>query len=419
MPARRKSVPSYLPHDNPATRARAVWTDPTTGRRRYVLLPGGYDSPESREAYRRLLAELDAVPNGRPEPPAAGPGLTVAEVLLAFMTHADRHYRGPDGRHTSEYAEYRLVARALRELYGHTPAAGFGPLALKAVRQVWVAAGLARTEVNRRANMARRVFRWAASEELVPAAVPAALGTVDGLKRGRTPARETEPVRPVDPAHVEATLPFLPRPAAGLIRFLRLVGCRPGEGCRVRPCDLDTSGPVWWYKPAAHKGAWRGKARAVAVGPRAQAVLAEFTPPDPTDHYFNPRRAAADLHARRTGARVTPRYPSHLARNAGKRAAAPRRAAGPAYTAGSLGRAVARAVGRANALRRVLAGAGDFDPVPGWAPNQLRHAHGTEVRKRFGLEAAQAALGHERADVTQVYAEKNLDLAARVAAEIG
>lgn len=28
--------------------------------------------------------------------------------------------------------------------------------------------------------------------------------------------------------------------------------------------------------------------------------------------------------------------------------------------------------------------------------------HGTEVRKRFGLEAAQVALGHSSADVTQV-----------------
>ena len=31
------------------------------------------------------------------------------------------------------------------------------------------------------------------------------------------------------------------------------------------------------------------------------------------------------------------------------------------------------------------------------------------MRRRFGLEAAQVALGYERADVTQVYAEKNRD----------
>jgi hypothetical protein len=35
------------------------------------------------------------------------------------------------------------------------------------------------------------------------------------------------------------------------------------------------------------------------------------------------------------------------------------------------------------------------------------------------LEAAQCVLGHENADVTQVYAERNLTLAVKVANEIG
>ena len=42
-----------------------------------------------------------------------------------------------------------------------------------------------------------------------------------------------------------------------------------------------------------------------------------------------------------------------------------------------------------------------------WAPNRLRHTRATEVRKQFGLEAAQVILGHAKADVTQVYAERD------------
>jgi integrase len=57
--------------------------------------------------------------------------------------------------------------------------------------------------------------------------------------------------------------------------------------------------------------------------------------------------------------------------------------------------------------------------VPTWNPNQLRHRLATEVRKRYGVEAAQVLLGHERADVTQVYAERNMGLAERIAGEIG
>ena len=54
-----------------------------------------------------------------------------------------------------------------------------------------------------------------------------------------------------------------------------------------------------------------------------------------------------------------------------------------------------------------------------WAPNRLRHSFGTLVRKDYGLEAAQVLLGHARADVTQVYAERNAALAAAVAEKIG
>ena len=38
--------------------------------------------------------------------------------------------------------------------------------------------------------------------------------------------------------------------------------------------------------------------------------------------------------------------------------------------------------------------------IPDWHPNQLRHTRATEVRKQFGLEAAQVVLGHAKADVT-------------------
>ena len=57
--------------------------------------------------------------------------------------------------------------------------------------------------------------------------------------------------------------------------------------------------------------------------------------------------------------------------------------------------------------------------VPVWHPHQLRHSHATEVRRRFGLEAAQVSLGHAQANVTEVYAERDLTLAVKVAQQIG
>jgi site-specific recombinase XerC len=57
--------------------------------------------------------------------------------------------------------------------------------------------------------------------------------------------------------------------------------------------------------------------------------------------------------------------------------------------------------------------------VPAWTPNQLRHGFATAVRAEYGLEAAQVLLGHSRADVTQVYAERDMALALRVAGAVG
>ncbi len=54
-----------------------------------------------------------------------------------------------------------------------------------------------------------------------------------------------------------------------------------------------------------------------------------------------------------------------------------------------------------------------------WHPNQLRHTFATRVRREHGLEAAQVLLGHSKADVTQICAEKNEALAVGVAAKIG
>jgi hypothetical protein len=43
--------------------------------------------------------------------------------------------------------------------------------------------------------------------------------------------------------------------------------------------------------------------------------------------------------------------------------------------------------------------------------NRPRHTAASEIRLRFGLEAAQVTLGRAMADVCQIYPERNLALA--------
>jgi hypothetical protein len=213
------------------------------------------------------------------------------------------------------------------------------------------------------------------------------------------------------------TLPFLNRHVRGLVEFQRLTGCRPGEACSLRWCDIDTTAAVWVYTPPHHKMSYRGRPRVIAIGPQAQKLLAGFPTAAPEDYVFSPRGAVAERNAARAANRKTKYY--HSRQGWQKRKAEPKRAAGERYTAASYGHAIKTAVRKANERRARLANGGRFDAVPAWHPNQLRHLRATEARKAFGLEAAQVLLGHAKADVTQIYAEKDADLAATVAAAIG
>jgi integrase len=262
---------------------------------------------------------------------------------------------------------------------------------------------------------------------------------VIGLAAGRTNAPEPEPVGPVDEAHYRAALPFVRPQVRALLELLAVTGMRPGEACRIRPCDIDTSAAVWVYRPPHHKTKWRGKDRAVPLGSKARAILKEFTPSDPTDFYFSPARATADQLAERTARRKTPRYPSHMKRNAAKRKTAPERKPGRCYCTHGIEVAVARACDEAfpppgdlarregesreawekqlNAEQRERLR--EWRREHRWHPNQIRHLFATTVSRLYDLEAARVLLGHSSADVTLIYAERNLAFAAQVAAEIG
>ena len=436
MPRQRNLLPSYLLHKQ-SGRARAVWTDPA-GTRQFRLLPGLFDNAESRTAFARLQLELASSPHLPYK--ADRSGVSVNEVLLAYLGFAQGHYRRPDGSTSNEFEEYKLVARYVRELYGHLPSAEFGPLALRAVRQKFLAADWSRGFINQRIWRVKRIFKWAVAEELIPSAVHQALTAVPGLQRGRSAARETEPVGPVDDATVDATLPFLSAHVRGLVEFQRLTGCRPGEACALRRCDIDTGGAVWLYRPTLHKNTWRGKSRTIAIGPKAQAMLREYFTPSIDDYLFSPARAVKQLIAERNAKRKTPRWPSHMKRNERKRVGAKRkRPPAERYNRLSYGTAIDRACDRAfpppahvaqlggesvaKWWRRLIDGqkaeVKAWRKAHRWHPNQLRHSYATRVRREHGLEAAQVLLGHSRADVTQVYAERDVGLAVAVAAKIG
>jgi integrase len=387
MPKKRK--PKYALH-KPSGQAR-VRID---GRDYYL---GAYGTPESRERYDDLIAEWFAKQGD-----VSNYTLTIDGLTILYMRHAEQYYR-KNGEPTTEVCNIRVALRPLIQFFGTDRVRDFGPLKLKAVRQYFIDAGYCRTNINSTIGRIKRMFRWGVECEYVPPSIHTALMAVAGLRSGRTEARESKPVRPVAEGTVNDTLPCLNPTVAAMVRLQVLTGARPGEVCRMRPCDITfgTNG-VWVYRPESHKTEHHGKERRIYIGPEGQEVLRLFLDRKPEAFCFSPAESEAIRNAERRENRTTPMTPSQTGRKSKAHRGSPPK---DHYTKDSYRRAIVRACRKAG--------------VESWSPNRLRHSRATIIRERYGIEAAQVVLGHSDPKTTEIYAERDFEMAARIMREIG
>jgi integrase len=381
MGRKRQWPPSVLHHKPTDTDRVRYWA----GDERVEVTLGKHDSPEAREKYARLLAELAAAQPRR----RAGQALTCAALIADYTLFAQTYHE------PRQLGRIRRALQGVLDLYASTPAAAFGPVALETVLARFVAGGLARPYVNNLMHCVRGCWSWGVRKELVPPACYEALLHVPALRRGKTTAREPDPVLNVEWAVVEKTLPHLLPQTAAMVRLQTYTGCRPGEVCALRPCDVEQdllvvdNVKIWVYTPATHKTAHRGRTRKAALGPNAQAVLAPYLERDPSLWCFSPREAVAEwmeAHGRA--------YRPGRTRQPGLR-----------YLVSSYDHAVRTACARAG--------------VVAWHPHQLRHLAATVVEEVTDEEEARALLGHAGLAQTRRYAHADLLKAAKVAALLG
>ncbi len=415
MPKNR--IPSYR-HHKPT--GQAVVT--LCGADIYL---GPYNSPKSRAEYDRLIKEWLA--NGRRLPRDEEAGFTINELILAYWEHCERHYR-KNGKPTSQQWKIKSALGPVRRLYGDTQADEFGPLALKACRLEMIEKGWVRKTINSHVDLIRQMFKWAAENELVSASVYEALGTVAGLRKGRTDAAEGEKVQPVPDTKVDAVRPFVSRQVWAMIELQRLTAMRPGEVVMMRTGDIDMSGPVWIYTPAEHKTEHHDIGREIYLGPQAQAIVRPFLKADRQASLFSPRDAEDERRETMRENRKTPVQPSQQNRRRRKN---PKRPPGEAYTTNSYRHAITRACELAFEMpaelrrrpvkpkkatkaelakfeaerERLLEQAAEWRKENCWSPNQLRHNAATKARRESGLDVSQILCGHTKADTTQIYAE--------------
>lgn len=340
------------------------------GRQVYL---GTWGSPGSIERYQALLGSLARSDAAPPESmPALAPGevLALGELVERWLQYVEGRF----GRKAKGAYQARYAALALCKRHAPIPASTFGPRALQAVRADLVRAGHSRQWILKLLGSVRACFRWAVSEELVPASLLVGLKAVMPLAPGAAP--ETKPRAPANSEAVEACVRWLAEQgshgAALLLRFMRATGCRPSEAARATFADMLLGGDPPVFQPERHKTAHHGIRRVVPLNQEALAAVVEA--------------------GQRWGSRTGMVFPN---RN------------GAAFTPNAIQLAVRRAIRATGATP--------------WSPYGLRHLAATEALARTGNEdMAAALLGHARGStIIQRYTSDRLRLATQAAAVVG
>jgi integrase len=372
MPSKR--IPKYGLHK--ATNQARTTID---GHSVYL---GPHGSPESKSRYREVVERWQERQRSKD---LNTPDISIGELAILYDSHVRQHYV-KDGRPTSEQCVIRAALHFLLASERHTLVRDFGPRRFKAVRAAMVSAGTCRETANKYSGRIRRLIRWGVGEEFVPPYVLAAIVAIDGLKAGRTEAKEKAPVGPVPLRDVLAIRRYLSPQITAMIKLQIRTAMRPGEVVVIRSCDIDTTGETWSYSVAGHKTEHRGRRRVVFIGPKAQCILRPFLKPDdPEAFIFSPLDVEiARNHAPRPGRRRRPR----------------RR-----YDVHSYRRAVQRACNRAG--------------VSAWCPSRLRHTAATIMRQKSDIETVRTVLGHASAVTSEIYAERDWRSARRLINDCG
>jgi len=374
-----------------------------------MIYLGKYDSPESREKYDRITAEWMLA--GRTFVKSADQAIiSVNEILLAYRRHAEQTYVDVDGKPTSEVERVNLAFRPVMDLYGTTPAEQFGPRSLVVVQDKMVVSGLCRRTINQRMGVIKRAFRWAVSQELVAPSVYHGLLAVEGLRRGRSKATESKPVKAVSDQVINTVLTYLPPSLQAMVKLHSLTGARSGELCIMRGIDIETTtdGNPWVYRPTKHKTQNHGHERTIFIGPEAQEVLRPYLKADVQGFIFSPAQARMERDAAKRANRKSKVQPSQINRKKPK----PKKKPGDRWNPAAYRRALEYAT-------KLAIKHGDLPEGTHWFPHQIRHAAATRIRKRFGLDAVRAVLGHRTVVQSAEYAELDANLAFRTVAAVG
>lgn len=320
--------------------------------------------------------------------------------------------RIPDN-HKMVYATKR-VSRFLEKYY-EWPVMDFGPDELKNVRQAMEKHRFergkrkiryTRSGINDNINHIQRIWNWGVGREYVTDSKAKRLGEVKALRIGQgvdIPRRER-----VNDEEFQKVCAKVSSIVADMLGLLWCTAMRPGEVCKMRPCDiLRDDLACWLYVPGRgrtpvgeHKTTGFGRIRVVTLTGKAQEILLRrITDFNSRKYIFMPTDAISELYEKRAKERKTPL-------NCGNRPGTNRKkhpmiSPGEFYTTNALRSACARGCVRAG--------------VKPFTPYDLRRTVATRTRATLGKEAARVLLGHTKTDTTDIYLLEEVQEAMKVA----
>ena len=360
------------------------------GKPRYLGLHG---SPESKIAYARFIAELQANPVAVSLPSEEN-RVTVRELTAAFLDYAKAKFD------RTEYAHCRIIVLDfLEKLYGDNfPVDDFKPKCLKLVREDMIKSRrFCRRIVNRYTHRIVSIFAWGVEQDIVLETSWRALHSVKALRKGEEGTFDNPPREEISDEVVKRTLPFLPPMLRAMVIVQRLTGMRPSEVFNMRVGEIikDTAAELWHYKRTSHKTErFTGKQQVIPLGKFEQELIEPYLVGKAAEQaVFSPQTAQAERNAEKRTARKSKLTPSQIARD---KARQPRNYK-ETYDENSYRKAVEFAIKKGN---KVLP---DEQKIPPWTPYQLRHAAITRISFEKGKDAAQALAGHSSSQMTDNY----------------
>lgn len=371
--------------------------------KRYYFNGHKFGSPESLEMYADFI-RLNCRPHEANQvlAPKAKTETRLYELAEKFLERAEKKYG--KAKSNSEYFAYESMLCDLVELFGSLLIRDFGPIHIEEFRQ-WIIdnpriitykTGTTRkidrsvAHANKLVKRIIHVLKFGVSVEMVTGEKYLACSTVEAQKTKRKKRL------PVEYKYVAAVLPHCSQVIKAMILLQWHTGVRSTNICDLTPSQIGRSGEfseVWKWTISDHKTDGLGEDLIIWIGPKAQEVVTPFLE------------------------RASDQFCFRVEESTGRKM---RRSEN--YSANTYKQAIQRALGKLadpvikepfNRKKFLEAG------IHYWTPHQMRHSRATSIRNEFGIEAAQAVLGHASIDATQIYSQRRLELAREIAKKSG